>query len=138
MEFVAWWLHKYVMHGFLWCLHQDHHKPKKTSRFEKNDFFAIYFAVPSFLFILFGTLKSNGILMAVGYGIMAYGIAYFLVHEVLIHRRWKLFKTPRNNKYVTAVNIAHKVHHSVQTKHGCQNFGMVFVPLKYFKVETLN
>jgi len=25
MEFVAWFTHKYVMHGFLWVLHKDHH-----------------------------------------------------------------------------------------------------------------
>ncbi|MES2862928.1 MAG: beta-carotene hydroxylase, partial [Bacteroidota bacterium] len=26
MEFMAWFTHKYVMHGFLWNLHADHHK----------------------------------------------------------------------------------------------------------------
>ena len=26
MEFMAWFTHKYVMHGFLWKLHADHHK----------------------------------------------------------------------------------------------------------------
>lgn len=26
MEFMAWFTHKYVMHGFLWSLHKDHHK----------------------------------------------------------------------------------------------------------------
>ncbi|HBT09596.1 MAG TPA: beta-carotene hydroxylase, partial [Leeuwenhoekiella sp.] len=25
MEFMAWFTHKYVMHGFLWVLHRDHH-----------------------------------------------------------------------------------------------------------------
>ena len=25
MEFVAWFAHKYIMHGFLWSLHKDHH-----------------------------------------------------------------------------------------------------------------
>ena len=25
MEFMAWFTHKYVMHGFLWVLHKDHH-----------------------------------------------------------------------------------------------------------------
>ena len=25
MEFVAWFSHKYIMHGFLWSLHKDHH-----------------------------------------------------------------------------------------------------------------
>ena len=26
MEFMAWFSHKYIMHGFLWNLHEDHHK----------------------------------------------------------------------------------------------------------------
>ncbi len=26
MEFMAWFTHKYIMHGFLWYLHEDHHK----------------------------------------------------------------------------------------------------------------
>ena len=30
MEFMAWFTHKYVMHGFLWNLHFDHHKPILT------------------------------------------------------------------------------------------------------------
>jgi len=25
MEWVAWAAHKYIMHGFLWNLHEDHH-----------------------------------------------------------------------------------------------------------------
>jgi len=28
MEYVAWFTHKYVMHGFLWVLHEDHHRPR--------------------------------------------------------------------------------------------------------------
>jgi beta-carotene 3-hydroxylase len=26
MEFMAWFTHKFVMHGFLWYLHKDHHQ----------------------------------------------------------------------------------------------------------------
>jgi beta-carotene 3-hydroxylase len=136
MEGVAWWLHKYVMHGPLWFLHEDHHHVNPTGKFEKNDLFAIFFAIPSFFMILIGNLGEMPHLMMAGYGVMAYGFAYFFVHEVLIHRRWKFMKTPRN-KYVTAVNIAHKIHHSVHTKEGCKNFGMVFVPIQYFRQASL-
>lgn len=133
MEGIAWWLHKYIMHGPLWVLHEDHHAIVPNSSFEKNDLFAIFFALPSFFSILFGNLYQQTTLSAFGYGIMFYGIAYFFVHEVLIHRRWKLFRTPKKNSYVRAVNIAHKKHHSIHTKKGCENFGMVFVPLRYFR-----
>ena len=27
MEFVAWSSHKYIMHGFGWAWHRDHHEP---------------------------------------------------------------------------------------------------------------
>ena len=39
MEAITWLTHKYVMHGFLWFLHKDHHQPKYSSWFEKNDLF---------------------------------------------------------------------------------------------------
>ena len=32
MEFVAWATHKYVMHGFLWYLHEDHHVPSPCDK----------------------------------------------------------------------------------------------------------
>ena len=35
MEFVAWFSHKYIMHGFLWSWHKDHHKKDHDSWFEK-------------------------------------------------------------------------------------------------------
>ena len=37
MEGVAWLTHKYVMHGFFWNLHKDHHKKDDPIFFEKND-----------------------------------------------------------------------------------------------------
>jgi beta-carotene 3-hydroxylase len=132
MEFNAWFLHKYVMHGFLWVLHEDHHVPVKSRWWELNDFFAFFFAVPSFLLILSDHLWGKPICGAIGFGIMAYGVAYFFVHEVLIHRRLK-FLTGFNNWYAEAVNSAHKVHHSVKTKEGATNFGMLLVPMHYFR-----
>ena len=53
MEFMAWFTHKYVMHGFLWFLHDDHHN-KEPGFFEKNDAFFLIFAVPSWLCIMLG------------------------------------------------------------------------------------
>jgi beta-carotene 3-hydroxylase len=39
MEFMAWFTHKYIMHGFLWNLHKDHHHKDHDSWFERNDAF---------------------------------------------------------------------------------------------------
>ena len=44
MECVTWFTHKYVMHGFLWNLHEDHHKKDHDSWFERNDAFFIFYA----------------------------------------------------------------------------------------------
>jgi len=31
MEFMAWFIHKYIMHGLLWVLHKDHHQKDHDS-----------------------------------------------------------------------------------------------------------
>ena len=45
MEGVAWFSHKYIMHGFLWSLHHDHHQRDDAGFFEKNDAFFVIFAL---------------------------------------------------------------------------------------------
>jgi beta-carotene 3-hydroxylase len=67
-----------------------------------------------------------------GFGILAYGIAYFLVHDIFIHQRFKLFRNA-NNWYSRGVRRAHKMHHKHLGKGDGECFGMLFVPFKYFK-----
>ncbi|QTD37802.1 sterol desaturase family protein [Polaribacter batillariae] len=136
MECVTWLTHKYVMHGFGWYLHEDHHEPGYPHAFEKNDAFFIVFALPSMALFYFGTYTEHTYLFFIGLGILCYGIAYFLVHDVLIHQRFKWFKNT-NNRYLKALRKAHKVHHKNMGKEGSQCFGMLFVPLKYFKEQNL-
>lgn len=109
MEGVTWLTHKYVMHGFLWYLHKDHHQVE-PGFFEKNDAFFIIFAIPSFLLILFGFSDHVWWMQAIGFGIMAYGFSYFMVHDVIIHQRFKWF-TRSNSTYVRAIRWGHKMHH---------------------------
>src|SRR4051812_43332125 len=87
-EFLAWFLHKFVMHGFLWSLHKDHHQ-KEAGFFEKNDTFFLVFAIPSWLCIMYGNMAGGDFRLYIGIGIAVYGIAYFLVHEIFIHQRFK-------------------------------------------------
>lgn len=129
MEGVTWCTHKYVMHGFLWYLHRDHHQPT-PGFFEKNDSFFIIFAIPSMLLIYFGTFNHTWWMQATGFGIMAYGFAYFLVHDVIIHQRFKWF-TRSNNSYVRSIRWAHKMHHRHLEKYDGESFGMLFVHRKY-------
>jgi beta-carotene 3-hydroxylase len=130
MEFAAWSLHKYVMHGKGWYFHQDHHQ-HSPGVFEKNDVFFLVFAVPSWLFIMFGMMNGNDWRTFVGLGIALYGLAYFLVHEVFIHQRLPWFKRT-NNVYLRAIRKAHKVHHKNLEKEDGECFGMLIVPMKYF------
>lgn len=58
MEGVTWLTHKYVMHGFGWYFHEDHHQPGYPHVFEKNDFFFVVFAIPSILLFYFGTVDG--------------------------------------------------------------------------------
>ena len=129
MEGLTWLTHKYIMHGWLWSLHEDHHR-KTSGFFEKNDWFFVIFAIPSFSLILFGTVNPNYLLQAIGFGVMAYGFAYFLVHDVIIHQRIKLF-TRSNNVYVRGIRWAHKMHHKHLEKEDGESFGMLLVAKKY-------
>lgn len=131
MEFMAWFTHKYIMHGFLWTLHRDHHQPEK-GWFERNDAFFIFYAVISIaLFVLW----NEGIFeygLSMGLGILFYGMAYFAVHDVFIHQRLDWFKRT-DNIYFRAIRKAHKVHHKHLGKEEGECFGMLVVPLKFFK-----
>lgn len=131
MEGITWLTHRFVMHGFLWYLHEDHHK-KRAGFFEKNDAFFVIFAIPSFLCILFGTLDKIYWLQALGFGVMAYGFAYFMVHDVIIHQRFKWF-TRTDNIYVRTIRWAHKMHHKHIGKEEGESFGMLLVHRRYLE-----
>jgi beta-carotene 3-hydroxylase len=131
MEGISWLTHRYVMHGFLWFLHRDHHQ-KGPGFFEKNDAFFLIFAVPSWLCIMLGMQKNIQWITAIGFGIALYGLAYFIVHEVIIHQRFKWF-TRSNNSYIRTIRWAHKMHHKYMGKHDGESFGMLVVAKKYWK-----
>ncbi len=132
MEFVAWFTHKYVMHGFLWGLHRDHHKRDHTHFLERNDVFFLIFAIPGMLLIYFGAIY--GMLSPFGWigaGITLYGMAYVFIHDIFIHQRIKVL-TRTNNVYFSALRKAHKIHHKHLGKEDGECFGMLWPPRKYF------
>lgn len=131
MEGAAWLAHKYLMHGIGWPLHRDHHVPEQKY-FQRNDLFLLIFAIPSWLLIMFGSMFQLGSLLFVGLGIALYGICYFVVHDVFIHRRFPWWKNS-NNFYLRAIRKAHKMHHKHLGKEDGECFGMLFVPWKYFR-----
>ena len=132
MEFMAWFSHKYIMHGFLWHLHKDHHKKDHGSWFEYNDLFFIFYAIVSMsLVILWGEYGFwAGLPLALG--IFTYGMSYFIVHDIFIHQRFKILRST-NSKYAKGLRRAHKIHHKSIHKGGGECFGMLWVPIRYFK-----
>jgi beta-carotene 3-hydroxylase len=131
MESVAWLAHKYLMHGLLWFLHTDHHKRDDKQFFEKNDYFFLIFATPGITCLYLG-LENFTTPFWIGLGITIYGFAYFLVHDIFIHQRFNLFKNT-DSVYLRAIRKAHKVHHKRLTKEHGECFGMLWVPMHYFK-----
>ena len=132
MEFVAWFTHKYVMHGFLWYLHEDHHALTGNT-FQKNDAFALIFAIPSISCFFIGRFHEPSWLIFVGTGILLYGIAYMLVHDIFIHRRLKIFTKPANI-YLKGILYVHRRHHIQLGKENGEYFGMLIIPNKVLKI----
>ena len=133
MEAATWLIHKYIMHGFLWVLHRDHHDHSTDGPLEKNDYFFVIFAIPAIALMYFGSLESFNYLFYIGLGITLYGVAYFFVHDVFIHQRIKCFSHTKN-PYFLALRRAHKQHHKHLSKEQGECFGFLYVPQKYFKM----
>ena len=134
MEGVAWSAHKYLMHGWLWCLHRDHHRKAYDGFFERNDFFFLIFALPGILGLAIGLTRHFNWLFWTGIGITLYGFAYFLVHDIFIHQRFKLFRNT-DNRYFRSIRRAHKMHHKHIGKEDGECFGMLWVPFRYFRKQ---
>ena len=129
-EFVAWFTHKYVMHGVLWTWHQSHHTVHDHA-LEKNDWFAVVFSIPSIALIYYSTIATyNPYLLSVGIGLFCYGLFYMIFHDVIVHQRIKWRPKSRTN-YLNRMIHAHYVHHAKHTKEDCEAFGFLIAPKKY-------
>ena len=130
MEGAAWVTHKYVMHGFLWSWHRSHHTVHKHA-LERNDLFAVVFSLPAIALIVVGDLYPGlWFFFYIGLGISAYGLFYFIFHDVIVHRRIKISYKARSG-YMRRIMQAHYVHHEKHTKEGCEAFGFLYAPKKY-------
>ena len=128
MEWLAWASHKYVMHGFGWAWHRDHHEPH-DGLLEKNDRYALVGAALSIgMFALGSPLVMGKAAWApgtwIGLGVLLYGIVYSLVHDGLVHQRY-FHWVPRKG-YARRLVQAHKLHHATVGKEGGVSFGFVF------------
>ncbi|MEZ0608630.1 beta-carotene hydroxylase [Fibrella sp. WM1] len=132
MEGVAWFTHKYIMHGVMWNWHHSHHNAHKGF-FEVNDLFSVVFSFVATGLVVVGLeVPSLWFLAPIGAGVTLYGIGYFVFHDIIVHRRIKInFKT--KNPYLLRIMRAHYVHHKVHTREGAEAFGFLYAPKKYDK-----
>lgn len=133
MEGATWVIHKYVMHGFLWSLHRDHHDKSNESKVERNDYFFVIFAIPAIILMYLGSQRGFNYLFYIGLGITIYGMAYFFVHDIFIHQRIPWLRNTQN-RYLLALRRAHKQHHKHIQKEKGECFGFLWVPVKYFQM----
>ena len=127
MELAAWASHKYIMHGFGWGWHRDHHEPH-DNMLEKNDLYGLVGAAMSISMFALGSPLVMGIhawwpATWIGLGILGYGIIYTLVHDGLVHQRY--FKWVPKRGYAKRLVQAHKLHHATIGKEGGVSFGFV-------------
>lgn len=127
MELVAWGSHKYVMHGFGWAWHRDHHEPHDNA-LEKNDLYALVGAALSIVMFALGSpmIVGDGAWWPgtwIGLGVLIYGVIYTLVHDGLVHQRW--FRWVPRRGYAKRLVQAHKLHHATIGKEGGVSFGFV-------------
>ena len=129
MEGVAWLTHKYVMHGFLWSLHESHHRPRHGI-FEKNDFFFLFYATIAMILMYFGWEQLD-YRFWMGIGVTAYGFTYFVLHDIFIHRRAKILDK-LDSRYFRAMRKAHKVHHKKMGKEDGEEFGLLLFKKEHY------
>ena len=127
MEFVAWSSHKYIMHGWGWAWHRDHHEPH-DNLLEKNDLYGVVGAVMSMSMFAVGSPLVLGDRAWepgtwVGLGILCYGLVYTLIHDGLVHQRY--FRWVPRKGYAKRLVQAHKLHHATIGKEGGVSFGFV-------------
>jgi len=124
MEVVAWATHRWIMHGSMWTWHESHHRPR-TGPFERNDRFVVIFSLIAVA--LFAVGQFVPWLTALACGVTAYGFAYFMMHDVLVHHRLPFPFRPQEG-YLGRLVTAHHLHHAVHTKDGAVSFGFLYAP----------
>jgi beta-carotene 3-hydroxylase len=127
MEPITYALHRWVMHGAGWWLHESHHRTHHRrarggvrAGLERNDAFPVIIGtlVCALLFAGFN-VPALSWLVPVSVGVTLYGVVYAVVHDGAIHDR---FPVPGPFRRVTRpLAEAHRLHHL----YGEEPYGML-------------
>jgi len=120
LEVMSIFMHKYLFHGPLWFIHQSHHE-KRKGVFEKNDLFSFFFAGVGMGLILWGRTHSPFV-WGTGLGVSLYGTIYFIIHDLMSHRRFYPLKTKL--KWINFFVFDHRKHHQRVDKTGQGPWGL--------------
>ncbi|MEY3386083.1 MAG: hypothetical protein RIR53_894 [Bacteroidota bacterium] len=129
MELFVVLFHRYVMHGLLWRIHSTHHNPTKHP-LELNDVFVGFFMSIAFGLMIWGF--PDGAPFLLGVGVAIYGTAYFIMHDMVIHKRFLRQPLPKN-RYLQAVYRMHMAHHRHVSNDTGEAYGMFFVTPSYWR-----
>lgn len=125
-EPVSWLIHRYIMHGLLWRIHRSHHVRNKGP-VEHNDVFTLLFGTGAALLVVLNAPRANEYFF-LGLGVVAYGVAYFILHDVMIHRRYfRRLRFPRW-EWLRTLHRAHLAHHASTERMPSVSFGLLLVP----------
>ena len=115
-------LHRYVFHGPLWFIHKSHHSPRHGA-LEHNDVFSLFFAALSIALMAIGFFVAEyRSAFFVGLGICLYGAVYFVVHDLMAHKRY--YPIRPKNPVIKALVMAHRRHHQRVDKAGQGPWGL--------------
>lgn len=132
MEFVSYLAHRYVYHGLGWLFHKNHHEPH-GGVFEWDDIFPLIFSSITISQMLFGLADPDrGDIVAFSLGIAAYGLIYFFIHDLYIHRRtiWLKLRIP----FLIKLKQAHAMHH----RYGGEPYGrLLFLNIERVRQERV-
>lgn len=113
MEHWARFLHGRVWHHALWHVHRSHHS-RRRGRFETNDLLsAAHAPIAAGLVMLGCNLHGLAAALAIGTGagMTAFGIAYVIVHDGLVHGRLPVSRLARM-AWLKSIRDAHATHHA--------------------------
>ncbi len=110
MEVLVYLSHRFLMHGPGLPIHKSHHQRRPEPGFEGNDLYPLAGSALAMLGFAIGlNVAGMEALVPIGVGLTVYGVAYFFVHDVYIHRRLPWFSA--EVAVLERLKEAHRIHH---------------------------
>lgn len=118
-------LHDRVWHHALWRIHRSHHSQRR-GRFEANDALSALHAPIAAALVMIGCNlhgPAAAVTIGIGAGMTAFGIAYVIVHDGLVHGRLPVAFLARLG-WLRRIRNAHRIHHA----RGAAPYGLFLGP----------